>query len=349
MVAKDKENIILADCNIDEVKSFAEGCNEISKQPFRVKSKISNWGYNGKIRNFYRYVLYFIFPFRIFLRRKRYSTIIGWQQFYAINFAFFLHLLRVKKWNTVVVANFTYKKKNGLTGKIYHSYMKFSCNNKYVDRLHVLSYDYVQTCCNDLGVSPDKFIVTSFGIPDTYNVMKGLKAPLKNYSLAIGRSNRDFGFLVETWRQECLKDKTLVIISDVWKPAAQLPVNIIHRNDVKYQEQFAWFNNCNLLVTPIADGRICSGDTVLLTGMMFAKPVVVTSPSTLAEMYVKDGENGIHVAKDPMTAARKISELLDDETRMSALGNAARTSFIEKFSRKSMGKSIYRQIKTLVE
>ena len=222
--------------------------------------------------------------------------------------------------------------------------MKFSCNNKYVDYLHVPSYNYVPICSKDLGVDENKFIVTGFGVPDTYNEMKDLKVPLDNYSFSIGRSNRDFDFLVKVWSQQCLKNRLLVIASDTWKPTSELPANVVHRNDIKYEDSFAWINNCDLCITPIADGNICSGDTVLLTGMMFAKPVVVTVPSTLAEMYVKDGHNGICISKNPKNAAQRISELLNNKTGMEQLGKTARNSFLSNFSRKSMGISICSKI-----
>ena len=181
-------------------------------------------------------------------------------------------------------------------------------------------------------------------MPDTYEDMKDLKVALDDYSLSIGRSNRDFDFLVKVWRQDCLKDKLLVIASDTWKPTMNMPANVIFRNDIKYDESFAWFNNCNLCITPIADGNICSGDTVLLTGMMFAKPVVVTTPSTLAEMYVKNGINGIHISKVAEDAANKIAVLLGDKENMLRIGKSARASFLANYSRRSMGVSLCSQI-----
>lgn len=340
-----KTNIILADCKPEEIRSFADGCNEVSEIPFEIISKISNWSYESRIRNLKRFLLYFSFPFKIFLKRKRYNVILGWQQFYAINLAFFCHLFHVRKRNTIVAVNFTYKRKCGVIGKIYRSYMKFSCNNKYLDFFHVPSFNYVKLCCADLGLCEKKFIVTGFGVPDTYDQMKNLRVQLSNYTLSIGRSNRDFDFLVDVWKQDCLRDRTLVIASDTWKPQTDLPENIIFRNDIKYDESFSWFNCCDICITPIADGTICSGDTVLLTGMMFAKPVVVTTPSTLAEMYVRDGENGVCVTKNAADAASRLAALLNDRAEIKRLGLAARKDYLTRFSRESMGRSLLSNIK----
>lgn len=86
-----KSNIILADCNSEEIKTFAEGCNMVTKNSkFEIFSSISNGSHKGIIKNLIRYLKYFTFPFQVFLNRKKYNVILGWQQFYAINFAFFV-------------------------------------------------------------------------------------------------------------------------------------------------------------------------------------------------------------------------------------------------------------------
>lgn len=341
-----KQNIVLADCAPKEIRTFTEGCNTIMvNSKFEILSSISNGSHKGVVKNFIRYLKYFTFPFLIFLNRKKYNTILGWQQFYAINIALFCRLFRVKKCNTIVAVNFTYKRKNGIIGKLYYSYMKFSCLNKYIDYFHVPSYNYVNICNKELGIDKKKFIVTNFGIPDTYKDMKSLKAPMTNYSLSIGRSNRDFDFLVNVWKQKCMKDKTLVIASDTWKPTYKLPSNIVHKTDISNKDSSAWFNNCNLCVIPISDGNICSGDTVLLTGMMFGKPVVVTSPSTLSEMYVEDGVNGICIEKHVEKAALIIADLLNNDYKRNILGNNARKCFLAKFSRRSMGIQLCKKLK----
>lgn len=79
--------------------------------------------------------------------------------------------------------------------------------------------------------------------------------------------------------------------------------------------------------------------------MMFAKPVVVTTPSTLAEMYVTDNENGMCVPKDIKEAARKISNLLENKAEILRLGNVARKSFVSNYSRYSMGRALCLSIK----
>lgn len=291
-----KQNIILADCYPDEIEAFVEGCNSVvTNSNFKILSFISIGSHKGVINNIVRYFKYFKYPFYIFLNRKKYNIIFGWQQFYAINFALFCRIFRVKKKNILIAGNYTYKAKNGFIGKLYYHYMKYSC--KYIDYFHVPSFKYAERNSKELSIPIEKFIVQSFGIVDISDIVGNLKVPISNYSFSIGRSNRDFDFLVQVWSQPCLKDNILVIASDTWKTSVNLPKNIIFRDDMKSQESYIWIKNSCICITSIDDGNLCSGDTVLLTGMMFAKPVVITKPSTLAEMYVEDGVNGICVEK----------------------------------------------------
>lgn len=341
-----KKNIILADCDPEEIRTFTEGCNTIVADPkFEILSSISNGSHKGIIKNLIRYLKYFAFPFLVFLNRKKYNVILGWQQFYAINFALFCRIFNVKKRNIIIIGNYTYKAKDGLIGRLYYAYMKYSCNNIYIDYIHVPSFNYANRNSKELNIPINKFIIQPFGIIDVSDSMQNIEAPMLNYSLSIGRSNRDFDFLVKVWSQPCLKNNVLVIASDTWKPKKDLPRNIIYKNNVKYNESFAWIKYSDICITPIDDVNLCSGDTVLLTGMMFAKPVVITKPSTLAEMYVEDGVNGICIEKNVENAALMISDLLNDNERKRMLGNNARKCFLQKFSRKSMGVQMCKKIK----
>jgi hypothetical protein len=121
----DKRNVILADCKPDEVKTLQDGLNDSKAWNFITESYISNGSHTGG-GNVIRYLRYFTFPWKVFLHRKKYDCILGWQQFYAINFAFYCRLFHVRKTNKVVALNFTYKRKGGFLGKIYDRYMRFA-------------------------------------------------------------------------------------------------------------------------------------------------------------------------------------------------------------------------------
>ena len=340
----DKKNIILADCEKDELIDFANGLNKVMNKKFEINSKVCN-GKRNLVYNIFRYFIYATFPIKFLLNRKQYEYIVGWQQFYALFYAFYCRIFHLKKKNILVVCNFTYKDKSGIIGNIYIKFMRYILTSKYIDYIHVPSSNYAQQCSDILGIARDKIIVTYFGIPDTYDKWKDSKCEYDNFTLAIGRSNRDYDFLIDAWKQ-MPKENKLLIVSDEYKTNEKLPKNIILRNDINGDKQFPYIINCNLMIIPIADGDICSGDTVLLKAMSFYKTVVVTEPSTLSEMYIENGKNGIAVRKEKKTFIECINKILESEEYKLNISRMARKSYLEKFSRYGMGKRIAEHIKS---
>ena len=331
-----KINVILADCEVEEIESFTNGISDGLNEKFSVISAICNWGHRSIISNLRRYFIYFAFPFKIFLQRKKYDTIICWQQFFAINFAFFCRLFNVRKCCKVVAVNFTFKEKTGLSGRIFNWYMRYSTNG-FIDIYHIPSYSFAKRCSEELCIDISKFAVTGFGVPDLITADLGIPPCRREYCLSIGRSNRDFDFLVNVWSQPQLAEEYLIIASDAWKPAAALPENVEHRTDIGYTHSFKWIKHCKMNICSMMDGNMASGDTVLLTGMMFGKPAAITVPSTLENMYVTDGVTGICIPKDASKAAIILSSYLEDKSRLDALGLAAREEYERHFTRYNMG------------
>lgn len=333
------KNIILADCDKEEVEDLAKGLEKVINEKFFIISKKCNMLHKG-IENAFRYIRYALFPIKIFIKRNQYNYIIGWQQFFTLFLAFYCKVLHVKKVNKIVVCNFTYKDKKGILGKIYKKFMKYTLNNKYLDYIHVLSNDYADKCSMKFNVERNKFIVTHFGMIDLYERLKNLKCEYKNFCLSIGRSNRDYDFLINTWKKMNEKYK-LIIISDTYKTMETLPKNIIIINNLHGgDEQFKYILNCDIVIIPIKDGSICSGDSVLLNAMSFKKVVLVTKPSTLAEMYIVDKQNGVTVNKNEQDFIALISKLLENKAEISRIGENARRSYEEEYSRFNMGKKI---------
>ena len=129
------KNIILADFNVPQDWAFSK---ELSKDntKWEVRCCKSNTKFHHtKIGNLLRYFLYFAFPLLIIPIRKRYNYIVGWQQFYAINMAFWLRLLHLKRKNKIIIMTFIYKRKEGILGNIYHKYIHYSITNKHIKNI----------------------------------------------------------------------------------------------------------------------------------------------------------------------------------------------------------------------
>lgn len=342
-----KEDIVLCDCSLEEIASFLDGIESVIGHKLSVATSLkgkkrSHRSFFGKLRY---YSGFFTFPFHFFLRRKRYDLIVGWQQFYAIIFAFLCRFFHVKKRNRVIAVNFTYKKKGGIIGKVYYKFMRYSANNDYLDYVHVLSNAYAERMHQELGIPMSKIIVTAFGTPDRFDQWIKFENPVDTpYCFSIGRSNRDFDFLAEVFVQPPLGSYKLVVLADMWQPKKPLPDNVIHFSDIVGDASFPYFVHADLSIVPIDDPVICSGDTVLLNSMMMNRPVAITAPSTLAEMYVTDGVDGIYLSRDPHEAASRISALLADKELMSQTGINARSTYLNRFSRFAMGRSLAQRL-----
>lgn len=159
--------------------------------------------------------MYFWVGFKLFLNRSQYGAMVCWQQFYALTYCFFCELFRVKKCNTVIAVNYTYKAKHGKFARAYRWFMGKCTSEKYLDYIHVLSESYADIISGEFSYPRERSIVATFGVNDQYEAFSDLPAPggyeKDGYALSIGRSNRDFDFLVRAWREI---DFPFVIISD---------------------------------------------------------------------------------------------------------------------------------------
>lgn len=334
-----KKNIILADCESEELQDFLEGLYLASERKYDICSKLCNQG-RSEWNNVKRYLIYTMYPIHFVMNRSKYDVIVAWQQFFAIFYAFYSRLFHLKKCNTLITVNFTYKPKNGVLGKIYSKFMHYSVSNEYMDYIHVPSNNYAALCSKEFGIDRKKFIVTPFGLPDSYEQWKNSIVKEKDYTLAIGRSNRDYDFLIEAWKKMPPTER-LIIICDTYLCKDKPSENIIIKNDVTGDAQFPYIVNCKMMVIPIKDGSICSGDTVLLKAMSYGKPVAVTVPSTLGEMYIEDGVNGILIKKNFEEFTSKVGKILKSAEVQKMFSQNARESYEACYSRKAMGEKLW--------
>lgn len=337
-----ERNIILADCEPEEIIDFKSGLADAVGKEFKIISSLCNKpGKSKKLFDLKRYFKYFSVPFGVFIKRKKIDVIIGWQQFYALIYCWFCNIFHVKKRNFVCAVNYTYKEKSGFKGKIYFNFMKRCVEGKYLDCLHVPSQAYKQRLLEIFNVPSEKIIVLNFGTPDRYEEFKNSSVDEKNYVLSIGRSNRDYDWIIDEWKG--VSRYNLLIISDVYKND-NVPQNV---KIIKSYDQYPYIANSRFVIIPLKDCNLCSGDTVLLNSMAFKKLVIVSRPSTLSEMYIEDGVNGKAVLKDKGCLAKYINSLTDEV--ITKIGENARESFLNKFSRYAMGRNLGEKIKTVMQ
>lgn len=330
------KNIALFDSNKEEAEDFIKGLEQSTGLKWKALVYTANKGRKNRIGNLVRYFKYFSFPFTVFLHRKEYNNIVGWQAFYGLLFAFYCRVFHVKKVNTLLIKNFTYKPKKGLVGKVYFRFMNYIVKSKYIDVFVCTSQTFCDYCAEVFQEPKERFVFLPFGVND-FTKRVDMNVPATNdYILSLGRSNRDWDFLIESFAET---QYPLRIVCDELH-RDNLPDNIRIYNNVWGDESFEFIKNCRFMIIPIMDGKIGSGETVLLQTMSFSKPIIITKPSCLADDYVTDGETGLVVSKkkDDMIAA--VEKLWNDHELYERLASNCRALYENKHSLLSYGKYV---------
>jgi len=330
-----RENVVLMDSSYEEAEEFIRGLQDQTGEPWRAIVCNSNKGRQG-LSNAIRYLKYFVFPFVIFCQRKRFKTIIGWQEFYGLIYAFYCKLFGVKKCNTLIIKNLIYKPKKGLLGKIYYKFMSFIVKSEYIDTYICASKTMVQYCCEAFEEDEARFVFIPFGVNDFSAKYEQDYEATNDYILALGRSNRDWDFLLDAAKG--INYPVKIICDELH--ANECPDNVEILNSVWGDQTYKYIYNCKCMIIPIADGRIASGDTVLLMAMSFGKPIIITKPSCLADDYVTNRYNGIVIEKYIEQFKAAVDMIFDDEKLYHQLSENGRRHYLEHHSLYSYGKSV---------
>lgn len=328
-----KTNVALFDSTAEEASDFILGLESATGVHWEAKVFTANQVRKSRVSNFIRYLKYFLFPFYIFLKRRNYGCIVGWQAFYGLLFAFYSKLFHVKKINALLIKNFIYKPKNGLIGKVYFEFMSYIVKSDYVDVFICSSERYCDYCAQIFDEPRERFVFLPFGVNDFTKLLDMSKPASNDYILALGRSNRDWEFLIDALGGE--KYQVRIVCDELHRE--NLPENICIYNSVWKEASYEFIRNCKLMIIPILDGRIVAGETVLLQAMSFAKPIIITKPSCLADDYVIDGVTGLIVSKekDPLLGA--VRRLYEDDQLYQYLSSSCRKRYEDCYSLYSFG------------
>lgn len=324
-----KKNVILSDMPLDKNWEFRQGLENKTKESWCIKNCVSNQG-RSFWYNVYRYWVYFYFPFIIFLNRNKYDKIVSWQSFHGVLFAFYCNLFKVKKTNYVLIKNFTYKPKgNGLLGRIYYKWMRSIVKSPYIDKFVCTSQTFCDYCAEQFDEPIERFVYLPFGVEDfTKQFTREELNNTEDFILSLGRSNRDWDWLIESLTGTEYK---LKIICDQLH-RTDLPKNIEILNNVWFKDSYRYLSKCKLSIIPILDGKIGSGETVLLQTMSFGKPIIINRPSCLADDYIDDGKNGIIVNKTKEELLNAIEKIYEDEKLYNSLSINARQKYEKEHS-----------------
>ncbi|OPJ62702.1 glycosyl transferases group 1 [Clostridium oryzae] len=334
-------NIALIDSNLQETEEFICGLKESTGLEWKPIICTSNQGRKNKFDNLKRYFKYFWFPLKIFIQRKKYDNIIGWQEFYGLIYAFYCRLFHVKKSNFLVIENFIYKPKKGIIGKIYFRFMRYIATGKYVDIFTSASDTNCKFCSDVFNLRRDKFVFLPFGVNDMTKAIDTSLKPTCDFVLSIGRSNRDWDVLIKSFKETKYPLRIVCDELRVDSPSGNIKIY----NNIWNEESYKFFYNCKCVVITIDKGEIASGDTVLLLAMSFSKPIIITRPSCLANDYVIDEYNGLVVDKDPQTIIKAVERIYSDKELYEKLSQNARVLYEKKYTLYKYGINVGNTIK----
>ena len=331
-----KKSVILVDycLNGKQENPFVEELENVAGGEWIVKEKSTNRLLGGRLLNVVRFLWYFLFPLQIVAQRHDYDKIIGWQQFYALNYAFFCRLFALKKVNDVTVMTFIYRKKEGLVGKLYHRYMNYIVTSKYIDRFICFAKEECEYYSNVFNVAKEKFIFVPLGC-------KMAKADIKDDRtvFSAGRSNRDYDFLIDLMKTF----QTRVIIACDSYRRKDIPSNIEILNDCYGQDMVGLMAKSHCVVVPLQDLKVSSGQLVVLQAMSLGKPVICTKSDGIKD-YVVDGETGFLVDNTRKEWFDALEKMYKDKCYYDRMSKAAFELYQKEFTEKAM----YRRIAEVV-
>ena len=259
---------------------------------------------------------FFLFPLKVLRHRKEFGTILSYQQFYGLFFAFYSAIFHLKKHCHLIVTTFIYRPKQGWKGKLYAWFMRKAVNSPALDKIVCFSSSEPAYYQSIFGT--DKFTYVPLGLGD---LNRGGYIPQgeERFILAAGKSNRDYDFLVDA-----LKDTPyqVRILSDAYNhPNPGSNIRIYH--DVFGEKYYQMLSECCCVIVPLADARISAGQLVFLQAMMFAKPIITTESDTVRD-YIESGKNGLIIPKQRDALRDAVRRLYEDEALYRGMAKGAK-------------------------
>lgn len=329
-----KKNVILVDKNVTEKWDFKVAIEEQTHEKWECEMCISNQ-YNGsKLKILIRYIMYFVFSFRIFLHRRQYKTILAWQQFYGLVLAFYCALFHAKDVPEIYVMTFIYKPKKI---SLYNKWINYIVRSGYIQKIIVFSNSERDYYAGIFDIDPDLFYCAHIGISDIADTV--IRKDINNkFYLSVGRSNRDYRFLRDNWNSEW---GGLFIVTDSYKEPPKEGITCLNRCfGMDYLQLLA---NCYAQIISLDDENISSGTLSYLQAMMLSKPAIVTENATVHD-YITDKWNGMIINKTERGLHQAI-EYLNDEKNYRKICRQARLTYVNNFSEYALGCDIGEMIK----
>ena len=174
------------------------------------------------------------------------------------------------------------------------------------------------------GLANTTFISTLFG--GVFNKPDDLEPGNSGYVLSAGRSGRDYKRLCEAVSQ--LPVQAHIICDSAFAlQDAQHSANVTILRQCYGREYIKQLAGADIVVLPLKNEKISSGQMVLLDAMALGKPVIITKTATSVE-YGEHMKTLYFIEPDSVDELRSaINFLMDDPGLRSSIGSAAKAHY----------------------
>lgn len=325
-------NVILVDFLPPTDWALHKAVKDKTKEDWEIICLQSVQNHGSALQTFIRYLKYFLLPFRVFLHRKRYSKVLAYQQFFGLILGFYMRLFRIKTGPSISVMTLIYKPKESWVGKLYYSFVRYAINSEHIRNVFVNSENEKKYYSELFGLPETLVKTVKLGVRDERIRMESFIRD-EGYYVSAGRSNRDYTFLIESWKRQ---SRQLRIICDVLE--AGTTANVVYLKECFEDDYLKELAGCHAVIIPLEDENISSGQLVLLHAMMLGKPVIMTKNKALAE-YVLNGKTSIVIDKTEQSLNEALL-MLDDMQIYNSMAVAARRYLEQNYTYEQLGRSI---------
>lgn len=328
---KSGANILMIDNRVEDVDEFVSGLSASTRLDWKVLERTSN-----RSSDAVRYLKYFLGGCELFFKRKRYGTVIAWQQFYGLFFAMLCRLFHVKKSCTLIVMTVIYKDKKGLLHDLYRKFYEYSITSGHIDAMTCVAKVECDNYSRIFHLPREKFHYLQWGLKD-HAAGRLCAIDDKKYIFSAGKSNRDWEFVFDTiGTGGDTRQYNAVVVGSASEYQNRFD-NITVLQNISDDEYYMLLARSYCVLISIRDVTISAGQITLLQAMQFGKPVILTQSEGLTNDYVIDGVNGLVVEKEKKAALGALERIYTDKQLYQTLSVGARKTYETSFSSYRMG------------
>lgn len=170
--------------------------------------------------------------------------------------------------------------------------------------------------------------------------------PPRPYVLSAGRSGRDYGLLMQVFK-DLPYELHIVCDSHEAIGTAVRSANVRVLRSCYGQCYYREIRNCSLVVVPLDKCEISAGQMVMLHAMYYSKPIIITRTATTVE-YVRHGETAWFVEQGDLHGLRAaVEHLMSNAAAAARLGEQGRRLYEQTYSMAAYVVNLQRMINGL--